>query len=169
MTTDVTISQTILTAEIVQPDGPSVVISVPAGPQIVVSPVGIQGPQGDVGPQGDTGLQGIQGIQGIQGEQGPQGVQGEQGPQGESWAETFETVAQGLKSYAYSIGRFDGSVSTIVYDLGSGLSITKTLGRVGGVLTTITLSGDTPAGIDLVKTLARDVDGNVIGASYGST
>jgi hypothetical protein len=90
------------------------------------------------------------------------------GQQGESWQRTFETVAQGLEGYDYVINRAGGAVSTIVYDLGDGLSITKTLGRVGGVLTTITLSGDTPDGIDLVKTLARDVDGNVIGASYGS-
>jgi hypothetical protein len=118
--------------------------------------VGDPGPQGEAGPQGEVGPQG---------EAGPQG---ETGPQGESWQRTFETVAQGLEGYDYVINRAGGAVSTIVYDLGGGLSITKTLGRVGGVLTTITLSGDTPAGIDLVKTLTRDGGGNVTGATYGS-
>ena len=91
---------------------------------------------------------------------------GDPGPQGESWQRTFETVAQGLEGYDYVINRAGGAVSTIVYDLGGGLSITKTLGRVGGVLTTITLSGDTPDGIDLVKTLARDANNKFAGASY---
>ena len=46
MTTDVTISQTILTADITQAAGPVVAVSVPAPLQIVVSLVGIQGSPG---------------------------------------------------------------------------------------------------------------------------
>ena len=130
MTTDVTISQTILTAEIVQPDGPSVSVSVPAAPQIVVSPVGIQGPTGVA-------------------------------------AETFESVAQNLASLDHTAVRgAGGQIEAITYALPGGGSITKTLGRVGGVLATITLSGDVPGGIDLVKTLGRDAGGGFAGASY---
>ena len=130
MTTDVTISQTILTAEIVQPDGPSVVISVPAGPQIVVSPVGIQGPPGVA-------------------------------------AETFESLALNLAGLDHTAVRgAGGQIEAITYALPGGGSITKTLGRVGGVLATITLSGDVPGGIDLVKTLGRDAGGGFAGASY---
>lgn len=92
---------------------------------------------------------------------------GDPGPQGDSWARTFETVSQNLEGYPFSITRVDGSISSIVYDLGGGQAITKTLGRSGGVVTTITLSGDTPAGIDLVKTLTRS-DGAIVGVSYGS-
>jgi hypothetical protein len=50
MTTNVTISQTILTADITQAAGPVVAVSVPAPLQIVVSLVGIQGPPGGAAP-----------------------------------------------------------------------------------------------------------------------
>jgi hypothetical protein len=43
-------------------------------------------------------------------------------------------------------------IDTIVYDLGGGLSITKTFNYTLGVLTSIVLSGDTPSGIELTKT-----------------
>jgi hypothetical protein len=44
-------------------------------------------------------------------------------------------------------------IDTIVYDLGGGLSITKTFNYTLGVLTSIVLSGDTLSDIELTKTL----------------
>jgi hypothetical protein len=51
----------------------------------------------------------------------------------------------------------DDSVDEITYT--SGLNtIVKTFGYTGDKITTITLSGDTPAGIDLIKTLTYTGD-----------
>jgi hypothetical protein len=93
---------------------------------------------------------------------------GRPGQNGSGGRETFETISKNLAAYPATILRVDGALVSLTYDLGGGLEITKTLGRVAGVLTTITLSGDTPDGIDLVKTLTRDGSGNVTGATYGS-
>ena len=66
---------------------------------------------------------------------------------------SFERVNKNLNSYPYTINYSGSNISSIVYDLGGGFSITKTLGYTGKDLTTITLSGDIPAGIDTIKTL----------------
>jgi len=67
-------------------------------------------------------------------------------------AEEFETVSKNLKSYPYDITYdIDDNIDFIEYDTGSGL-ITKTFGYTSGDVTTITLSGSTPGGIDLIKT-----------------
>jgi hypothetical protein len=71
-----------------------------------------------------------------------------------STSEAFETVSKNLKSYPYALVYGVDGVSTITYDLGGGLSIVKTFNYVLGVLTTMVLSGDTPAGISLTKTLS---------------
>jgi len=68
-------------------------------------------------------------------------------------AQEFETVSKNLKSYPYVLTYGVDGIDTIVYDLGGGLSITKTFNYTLSVLTSIVLSGDTPAGIDLTKTL----------------
>jgi hypothetical protein len=70
-----------------------------------------------------------------------------------SLSEQFETVSKNLKSYPYNLTYGVDGIDTIVYDLGGGLSITKTFNYTLGVLTSIVLSGDTPSGIELTKTL----------------
>jgi hypothetical protein len=138
----------------------------PAGPQGDVGPAG---PQGDVGPAGPQGDVGPAGPQGDAGPAGPQGDAGPAGPQGDPGvaAETFESVAQNLAALDHTATRnASGQIEAIVYSLPGSGTITKTLGRVNGVLSTITLSGDTPGGIDLVKTLSRDQSGAFSGATY---
>ena len=68
--------------------------------------------------------------------------------------EEFETVSKNLKSYPYTLTYGVDGIDTIVYDLGGGLSITKTFNYTLSVLTSIVLSGDTPSGIELTKTLS---------------
>lgn len=67
-------------------------------------------------------------------------------------SEAFETVSKNLKSYPYTLTYGVDGIDTIVYDLGGGLSITKTFNYTLGVLTSIVLLGDTPSGIELTKT-----------------
>lgn len=94
--------------------------------------------------RGPTGEQGIQGIQ------GPQGIQGEQGIQGPTglFEASFESVSKNLKSWnvvsstSNSLSYSDG-VSTVV----------KTITKPNATTVILTLSGDTPAGIDLIKTI----------------
>lgn len=166
-------------------------VGLAAGP-VAVRVQGFPGPDGDVGPQGpqglpgETGAPGPQGLQGIPGERGPQGLQGPQGvtgpegpqgppgatgpqgPQGDSWAETWESVAQGLRAYPFVIVRdAAGRVSVVTYNLGAAQAIHKTLGRDGaGAVSTVTLSGDLPAGIATVKSILRDGAGKVAGVGY---
>jgi hypothetical protein len=90
---------------------------------------------------------------------------GIQGAKGDSWQEEFETVSKNLKSYPAVLSYISGSLTTIVYDLGGGQSITKTFGYSLGKLVTITLSGDTPSGIDLIKTFSYTGD-DLTGVTY---
>lgn len=70
---------------------------------------------------------------------------------------SFETVSKNLRAwdaaFAYTLGVLD----TITYTSGA-FTITKTFGYTLGKLTSLTLSGDTPGGIDLVKTLSYSGD-----------
>jgi len=68
--------------------------------------------------------------------------------------EKFEEVSRNLKSYPYVISYNGDDISYITYNLGGGKSITKTFNYTLGVLTSIVLSGDTPASIELTKTLS---------------
>jgi len=77
----------------------------------------------------------------------------------------FETVSKNLKSYPYVFNYTAGVLTSIEYDLGGGLEITKTLNYTAGVLTSVVLSGDTPSGIDLTKTLTYTL-GVLSGISY---
>jgi hypothetical protein len=72
--------------------------------------------------------------------------------------ESFESVNKNLQQWDYAITyNVDDSVDEITYT--SGLNtIVKTFGYTGDKITTITLSGDTPAGIDLIKTLTYTGD-----------
>lgn len=67
--------------------------------------------------------------------------------------DSFETVSKNLKAYPATFAYTGDVLNTITYDLGSSLSIVKTLNYTGELLTTIVLSGDTPTGISLTKTL----------------
>lgn len=140
----------------------------PQGPAGPTGPPGVAGAPGPTGPTGPTGPAGEAGEAGPAGAPGPQGMTGPQGPQGDSWAETFETVAQGLKGYPFTVSRSGGAVSSITYDIGGGQTITKTFSRdANGAVQTITLSGDLPVGIDTIKTLGREGDGRIAGVGYG--
>jgi hypothetical protein len=66
----------------------------------------------------------------------------------------YEIVSKNLRTYPYTLTYGIDGISTIVYDLGEGLSITKTFNYTSSVLTSIVLSGDTPSNIELTKTLA---------------
>jgi hypothetical protein len=77
----------------------------------------------------------------------------------------FETISKNLKSYPYVLNYTDNALTSIVYDLGGGDEITKTLNYTGADLTSIVLSGDTPAGIDLTKTLSY-TNGDLTGIEY---
>lgn len=75
--------------------------------------------------------------------------------------ESFETVAQNLDA-ADSVPTYtDGNLTKVVYSNG----ITKTMAYVNDEVVTITLSGATPSGIDLVKTISY-VDGEWAGSTY---
>jgi hypothetical protein len=108
-----------------------------------------QGPKGD---KGDTGATGPQ---------GPQGIQGAQGPQGASWQETYESVSKNLKGIPFSLEYSSGELSRAVYENG----IIKTLNRTSGKVTSIVLSGSTPSGIALTKTLGYTGD-NLTSVGY---
>ena len=82
----------------------------------------------------------------------PIGLQGEAGASGEA-SNSFEGVSKNLKSYPSSLNYTGDDLSSIIYSLGGGSTITKTLSYTTDILTSITLSGDTPASIDLTKTL----------------
>lgn len=89
---------------------------------------------------------------------------GPQGPQGQ-WQEYFETVSKNLKSYPAVFSYVGGELSTIAYTTPSGV-ITKTFNRSGGKLVSIVLSGATPLGITLTKTLSYTGD-DLTGITYG--
>jgi len=78
---------------------------------------------------------------------------------------SFETVNKNLSSYpatlAYTGG---GDLNTITYTVPGG-TIVKTLNYTAGDLTSIVLSGSTPAGISLTKTLTY-TSGNLTGVTY---
>ena len=78
-------------------------------------------------------------------------------------ADTFETVSKNLRSEGATLG-YDGAgnLTTLTYADG----IVKSLAyNAGGDLETITLSGATPDGISLVKTLTY-TNGNLTGVAY---
>jgi len=79
--------------------------------------------------------------------------------------ETFETVSKNLQSYPFVLNWTGDILTSIIYDLGSGDIITKTLTWVGDKLTKVTLSGDVPTSIDTTKTLSYSGD-NLTGVTY---
>lgn len=78
---------------------------------------------------------------------------GPAGPPGKDAPPSFETFAKNLHAYPASFGyAVDGTLETVTFATPSG-TVTKTLGYASGRLTTITLSGAIPSGIDTVKAL----------------
>lgn len=77
---------------------------------------------------------------------------------------TFETVNKNLKAYGFVLNYTGISLTSIIYTKGSSV-ITKTFGYTGELLTSITLSGDLPTGIQTVKTL-QYTDSTLNGAVY---
>lgn len=75
--------------------------------------------------------------------------------------QTYETVSKNLKAQDYTLNYTTGDLTSIVYANG----VTKTLGYVDGDLSTITLSGSTPGGIELIKTLIY-TDGELTAVTY---
>jgi hypothetical protein len=132
--------------------------STPATSKIAYAdkPDSTKGEKGDKGDKGDSG-----GI----GPRGPQGLQGIQGPIGGSLGESFESTLTNLNGYNYTFTRdINGKITKKTFSLG-GSSIVVTYNRTAGKLTSIVLSGDTPDGIDLTKTIAYS-SGKISGASY---
>jgi hypothetical protein len=62
-------------------------------------------------------------------------------------AEYFETVSKNLKSFPYLLNYTTGNLTSIVYNIGGGNFITKTLNYTTGTLTSIVLSGTLPSGL----------------------
>lgn len=74
----------------------------------------------------------------------------------------FETISNNLQSYDSTLNYdVNGDITDIVYSNG----ITKTFGYSGGDIVTVTLSGSTPSGINLVKTLTY-TSGDVTAITY---
>lgn len=79
--------------------------------------------------------------------------------------ETFETVSKNLKGNPYTLTYTGEQLTSMLYTLPASESITKTFAYTGTKLTSITLSGDTPAGINLIKTLIYTGD-SLTGITY---
>jgi len=77
-------------------------------------------------------------------------------------SESFETVSSNLSAYDSNLNyNGSGDITSIVYSNG----VTKTFNYTGTDITSIVLSGSTPSGITLTKTLTY-TDGDVTGVSY---
>ena len=80
-------------------------------------------------------------------------------------SEYFESVSKNIKSYPSVLNYTGGILTSVVYTVPAG-TITKTFNYTLGKLTSIVLSGDTPNGINLTKTLTYTGDSiTVVGYS----
>lgn len=100
---------------------------------------------------------------GIIGQKGDKGDKGDTGPAG-SVEESFESVSKNIKSWNSALVFTTGQLTSIVYTSGPN-TITKTFNYTSGVLTSLVLSGDTPSGIQLTKTLGY-VSGSLSTITY---
>jgi len=80
------------------------------------------------------------------------GEPGPIGPAGPAGGSAFEAVSKNIQSWDAEYNYVGTELTSIVYTDGSNV-ITKTLGYTDDYLTSIVLSGDTPAGIELTKML----------------
>lgn len=133
------------------PGQPLRIDAVPTADQIVVN-------QGQTGPQGPPGADGAPGPAGADGAVGPQGPEGPAGPAGSA---SFETVSKNIAAIDATLAYSGGDLETITYANG----IVKTFAYGVDGLATVTLSGATPGGIDLVKTLNYTL-GELTGFTY---
>jgi hypothetical protein len=76
-------------------------------------------------------------------------------------ADSFETVAKNLSADGATLAYSGGELATVTYASG----VVKTLAYSAGRLATVTLSGATPDGIALVKTLSYTGD-DLTGVAY---
>ena len=111
--------------------------------------------------KGADGADGATGPQGPAGPQGPQGPAGPPGSGGGGAADSFETVSKNLAASDGTLNYTGDVLTSIVYANG----ITKTFAYGPDGLSSITLSGSTPGGIDLVKTLVYS-SGKLASISY---
>lgn len=92
------------------------------------------------------------------------GEQGPPGPAGPAGGSAFEAISKNIQSWDASYNYTGDTLDEIVYTNGSSV-ITKTLVYSDGLLTSVSLSGDTPSGIELTKSLTY-TDGALSGVSY---
>ena len=79
---------------------------------------------------------------------------------------SFETVSKNLASVPVTFNYTGTYLTSVLYNVGEGLFITKTLNYDNaGALTSLVLSGDTPFGISLTKHFTY-VSGNLVGITY---
>lgn len=107
----------------------------------------------------DAGL--VKGKPGRDGKSGTGGGLVIQSGGGSGIADTFETVSKNLSASGAVMGYTDGDLTTVTYASG----IIKTLAYSLDGLASVTLSGNTPGGISLVKTLSYS-GGNLSGFIY---
>lgn len=94
------------------------------------------------------------------------GLQFTPGGGGGGIGNSYETVSQNIVAYDYTITyTVDGDIDFIEYDLGGGLTVTKTFNYSGADISSIVLSGDTPGGIALTKTFTLS-GGDITSVAY---
>ena len=126
---------------------------------------GVEGSPGERGEKGIKGEDGDRGGTGPQGSPGPVGPIGPEGPPGSGGAtNTFESVSKNIRSWDAVLGYTDDQLTTITYTLAAEIII-KTFNYTIDKLTSLVLSGDTPASIELTKTLSYTGD-QLTGATY---
>ena len=77
--------------------------------------------------------------------------------------DTFETVSKNQAAFDFTLAYEGGLLKTITYTNG----VIKTLNyNANELLTSIVLSGATPSGIALIKTLEYDAQANLISVTY---
>ena len=79
----------------------------------------------------------------------------------EGMIDSYETVSKNLSGVPFNLNYSSGLLTSVVYSNG----ITKTFNRTGNKITSIVLSGATPSGIALTKTLGYTGD-NLTSVGY---
>lgn len=140
---------------------PTSLIEVRPGADAVVN-LRVQSPRVEVRPEGlPKVLLGAPGIGSVV--LGVMAGQAIMGPPGaSSTTPSFEIVSQNLSAVDATYTYDGDELATVVLSNG----ITKTLGYGPDGLQTVTLSGATPGGIDLTKTLTYSPNGDLVAKTY---